>query len=257
MRIHEENYPILGYLKDPDKGICLKIPFEEQAKAWKYFDDFFQDPHDTCPMFSSHIDIVSMPFLHAARVNREKILTLETMREILKEPIYGTLIVGHYIHLYYFLWDNGNVGHKCLTCFGEHLVSINTGIGSYLVNRDYKGQLGIDLEPQSYDYFPLYFHLFKKYAEVETVDALSMKKVKAPDGEKVLNESSFDMTYTDCSWFRNIVRREGFMVRGHFKLQACKNEKKEWTHKLIYIEPYQKHGYTRTAKKVVSERNKQ
>ena len=257
MRIHENNYPILAYLKNPDKGIGLKIPIEEMKESWDRFDKFFADAHATCPIFSKHIDIVSMPFIQAAWQNREKIMTNETLHAILKDgDLSGTLIVGGYITLYWFhLMDNDDIGHKTLTCCNEHLISINDGYGKYLVKRDYKDKLGQDIKADSYDYYPIFFHLFKKYATVETVDALMNKKVKAPDGEKVLNESGFDMTYTDCSWFRTIIRKEGFMVRGHFKMQPYKNEQKEWDYKLIYIEPYQKHGYTRTAKKIVSDEN--
>lgn len=256
MRIHEGNYPILAYLKNPDKGIGLKIPAEEMAESWDRFDKFFADPHATCPIFSSNIDIVSKPFIEAAWRNREKIMTDVTFHELLKSgDVHGTLIVGGYITLYWFhLMENGDVGHKTLTCCNEYLISINDGYGKYLVKRDYKEKLNQDIQADSYDYFPIFFHLFKKYATVETVDALSNKKVKAPDGEKILNESWFNMKYTDCSWFRTIIRKEGFMVRGHFKMQPYKNEKKEWDYKLIYIEPYQKHGYVRTAKKVVEER---
>ena len=74
------------------------------------------------------------------------------------------------------------------------------------------------------------------------------KKVEIPDSkEKLLWEFDMPATYIDCSWFREIVRREGFMVRGHFRLQPYKKNG-EWTKKLIYIEPFQKHGYTRRAK---------
>ena len=38
------------------------------------------------------------------------------------------------------------------------------------------------------------------------------------------------------------------MVRGHFRLQPYKDG-----HRLIYIEPFQKHGYTRRAKKLIQE----
>lgn len=256
MRIHEGNYPILGYLKNPDKGVGLKIPHGQVSESWDRFDKFFADPHTTCPLFAEHIDIVSVPFMHAAWVNREKIMTEFTFHELLKSgPIIGTLIVGGYVTLYWFeLTQDGNIGHKAMTCCNEHLISINDGYGKFLVKRDYKEKLGQDIQAESYDYFPIFFHLFKKYATVETVDALMNKKVKAPDGEKILNESGLKMSYTDCSWFRNIIRKEGFMVRGHFKMQQYKNEKREWDHKLIYIEPYEKHGYTRTAKKIIAER---
>ena len=51
----------------------------------------------------------------------------------------------------------------------------------------------------------------------------------------------------DSRWFTTICRDEGFLVSGHFRLQPCKDEQGEWTRKLIYINPYAKHGYHRLA----------
>ena len=63
--------------------------------------------------------------------------------------------------------------------------------------------------------------LFKKYASVElvTVEAGKKKKVDGVDNGKVLNEMGVDVTLLDSSWFREIIRNEGFKVRGHFRLQ--------------------------------------
>ena len=107
--------------------------------------------------------------------------------------------------------------------------------------------------------FVLLFIAFRRYADVDTVDAKPFKKVPIPEVEDdkdktLLVDSTLPVKYYDCSWFRTIVRKEGFMVRGHFRMQPFKNEKREWDYKLIYIEPFQKHGYTRTAKKVVEAR---
>ena len=57
-------------------------------------------------------------------------------------------------------------------------------------------------------------------------------------------------TLVDCTWDKNIDVNSPFPVRGHFKMQACKKEG-EWTHKLIFVEPYMKTGYHRRAKKVI------
>lgn len=92
--------------------------------------------------------------------------------------------------------------------------------------------------------------LLKKYAavELETIEAGKKKKLGNVEHGKVINETGVDVTLLDSSWFREIVRNEGFTVRGHFRLQPCKDENGNWTRKIIYIEEFEKHGYHRRAK---------
>lgn len=94
--------------------------------------------------------------------------------------------------------------------------------------------------------------ILKKYGEVQTVLVGAGVRRKMPDStEVIMNKAPFSVTQLDSSWLRTIIRTEGFMVRGHFRLQPYGTGRSE--RKLIYIEPYEKHGYTRTAKKLLSE----
>jgi hypothetical protein len=85
---------------------------------------------------------------------------------------------------------------------------------------------------------------FIKYADVETkfIKAKSKLNVLRKEG-KVVNDSNQDYILLNSTWFTNIVRTEGFLVSGHFRLQPYKNGKK-----LIYIDTYEKHGYNSNAK---------
>lgn len=173
-------------------------------------------------------------------------MTEETLDELLKEDKYGVFIMGAVIIVYYFHMNNdGMIEDKSIVMDKTHLVSINDGTDQYLVPREYPDGV---TDATSLEHYPMLFLLFKKYADVETVKAESNKKVTVPnEKEKLLFEFNLKANYTDCSWFREIVRKEGFMVRGHFRLQPIKKDG-EWIKKLIYIEPYQKHGYTRKAR---------
>ena len=96
----------------------------------------------------------------------------------------------------------------------------------------------------------VYAHLvFKKYGQVEleTVSANKTLRKSQILGEKVNNFMGIDVKVLDSRWFTTICRDEGFLVSGHFRLQPCKDENGEWTRKLIYINPYAKHGYHRLA----------
>ena len=57
----------------------------------------------------------------------------------------------------------------------------------------------------------------------------------------------------DATWDMNIDVNTPFPVRGHFVHQPCKDEKGEWTRKLIYVEQYMKKGYHRRAKKIIEK----
>ena len=90
------------------------------------------------------------------------------------------------------------------------------------------------------------FEIFKKFADVETVFIKGNSR-GVFDAEKVLNETGVPVLILDSKWFRNIVRSEGFAVRGHFRLQP-KKINGEWTKELIWINDFEKHGYTSKAR---------
>lgn len=87
--------------------------------------------------------------------------------------------------------------------------------------------------------------MFIKYAEVETKTVLGRSKRRF--GDPYRNDTDFPITHLDSKWFTNIVRSEGFSVRGHFRLQP-KKINGEWTKELIWINDFEKHGYTSKAR---------
>ena len=101
--------------------------------------------------------------------------------------------------------------------------------------------------------------LFKKYGQVEIETVADHKTLPKSTilGEKVNNFLGIDVQVLDSRWFTTICRDEGFLVSGHFRLQPCKDEQGEWTRKLIYINPYAKHGYHRLAPIVNTNNNNQ
>lgn len=90
---------------------------------------------------------------------------------------------------------------------------------------------------------------FKKYGNIdlEIIPAKKPTRRSSLLGQKVNNFMGIDVQVLDSRWFTAICRDEGFLVSGHFRLQPCKDEQGEWTRKLIYINPYAKHGYHRMA----------
>ena len=93
---------------------------------------------------------------------------------------------------------------------------------------------------------------FLKYADVEVINIYGNQRKLLPDKSDVIeNKSGVRVQYIDSKWIREIIRLEGFKVRGHFRLQPVKDEDGEWTRKLIYINEFEKHGYHRRALKVL------
>ena len=255
MRINKTNYPMLELLKWHDRlSACplakeIIIRGEKGAQALNGIN--YHWPR-LVHLFNKRIDIISRPFCVAAWANSEKICAKENIEALFgDEPLSGTIITRKWVTFYSFdVRDDRN--ESCIIIFCNHILSLVLLNSFKVFYADPNGD-GWDAEVykeiyKQLQYSPIIYALFKKYAEVEVVDAKMGKKVDIPDSkEKLLWEFDMPATYVDCSWFREIVRKEGFMVRGHFRLQPYKKGG-EWTKKLIYIEPFQKHGYTRRAK---------
>ena len=113
---------------------------------------------------------------------------------------------------------------------------------------DFKGYNDI-WTPDFVLYQQSFILFFKKYGNID-LEMLPAKRTTRKSqliGEKVNNFMGIDVQVLDSRWFTTICRDEGFLVSGHFRLQPCKDENGEWTRKLIYINPYAKHGYHRLA----------
>ena len=94
--------------------------------------------------------------------------------------------------------------------------------------------------------------MFKSFASVET-RYISAKSNSISGLRKYQNGTNLGITYLTSKWFTNLVRSEGFSVRGHFRLQP-KKVNGEWTKELIWIDTFEKHGYTHKAQ-ILSEKN--
>lgn len=63
---------------------------------------------------------------------------------------------------------------------------------------------------------------------------------------KITNSSHYSVYVVDSTWNKILIRTDGFAVRGHFRLQACGEGLKD--RKLMWINAYEKDGYTRRPK---------
>lgn len=109
----------------------------------------------------------------------------------------------------------------------------------------WKGHYDNGFNHTHYFAFLVSFICFMKYCETET-------KIIKPNGRehhigtKYVNETKSKIEIVDSTWFTTIVRSEGFNVRGHFRFQPFGAGLAD--RKLIWIDGFEKSGYTRTAK---------
>ena len=91
--------------------------------------------------------------------------------------------------------------------------------------------------------------LMKKFGEVETI-LVAKDTIRTIGNKKVANKMPFPIRHLNSSYFKTIIKTEGFMVQGFWRNQACGKGWKE--HKLIFVKSFQKHGYIRRAPALIA-----
>lgn len=86
---------------------------------------------------------------------------------------------------------------------------------------------------------------FIRCADLKTIIVRGRSKSKDHEGQKVVNDLGHDVTLLDTTWFTEIVKVDGFPVKGHFRLQPVGANRQE--RKLIWIADFKKNGYHRRA----------
>lgn len=133
---------------------------------------------------------------------------------------------------------------------GKHFGQIIAGY--YLKNSDklefhaYEAVKGIDGVTTEAVKIILANELFINYAEVEKKELQPNRQIW--DGPRAIynNKSKSPITIIDSTWYTHLVSSGAFNVRGHFRLQPYGYGLKD--RKLIWIDDFQKDGYTRKAK---------
>lgn len=250
MRFSERNYPILHTLRFPYMGDAqnqigvydcdkdnISIVKVELPKMWIPYRQFF----------IKEIDYMSKSFFEAFISAQKSFIGMK-----LDEVVSGTLLLpfDHTAICYYIDMPNNNWKFFEVR-FDNQLHLMANSESEYGFETSYQKQPDGTLIENAFATVVGY-HLFKKYAKVEVKEVANHSKFTDktainPEFSKVMNDTSFDITMMDSTWFTTIVRNERFKVRGHFRLQPKKKDG-EWTKELIYINEYQKNGYHRQAK---------
>jgi len=205
------------------------------------------------------IYMVSPTFFNAMQKSYDKLRPVmdedNALRSVFEDAVF---IIGERVMIFMHLNDNN---FRYMEFRGEHLVHFSDfsikddefGLAKYkdmdtITVANFAGYENI-WTPDLILYQQSFILFFKKYGNID-LEMLPAKKLTRRSnllGQKVNNFMGIDVQVLDSRWFTTICRDEGFLVSGHFRLQPCKDEHGEWTRKLIYINPYAKHGYHRMA----------
>lgn len=268
MKISYRNYPILKKLHEGKLGL---IPFYEADKNFiesgflPYFGNTWEHFNTK---FKKSINIITDPFQDAELKARPKLLDL--IEDILGNDsgdlnVSGTFIIGGIVFMIHFeVKKNTEDNEMIFYGFTKEGIPIIYYINSYkleiwrnawissVLRDDVNKMPFTSKEDKEYSYIysrvirVLSLAMFKKYAEVET-KYLPANKVIKDVNCKYVNDTKLGINVLDSKWFTNLVKSEGFNVRGHFRLQP-KKKAGVWIKELIWISEFQKTGYTAKAR---------
>lgn len=260
MKLSYRNYPALRFFDNSFRG---KIHFhcdpsnmqmlnEESRSNYPVVMEIIKATYDNGFFFHLPIYLVSTTFMKCFLENREKFKELFNAQSDLDDfcengcYLYAGLVVivlkisRDLWSIMFFSQDGQVLLFEVFNYDFEHK-GWNVNIASRYYQQPIENPL---TEVREF----LSFLLFKKYApiDIEVVSPLK-RAVNKDTKEKTVNDTGLDVIVLDSRWFREIIRTEGFTVRGHFRLQPCKDDAGVWTRKLIFIKEFEKHGYHRRA----------
>jgi hypothetical protein len=260
MKISYSNYPILEKLH---KGSLGNMPLFHTDK--KFFDifgsAFINNWKFYCKDFQQEINVISKPF-YEATIKAEKSLVDLWSDIVLNDSadfsIKGCYIMGDFVfmisyevkkgsednELFLYMFDKAGIPLAMFNDSSKYKVYQNGWVSSCFSVENKADEIQNWIYTKLRDIVIL--RMFKTYAQVEIKIIPPNSKVKDIDC-KYVNDTKLKLTYLDSKWFTDLVKSEGFNVRGHFRLQP-KKENGRWTKELIWILGFKKTGYTAKAR---------
>jgi hypothetical protein len=254
MKFNYSNFPVLEKL---DKGIFGVIGINPDHLSDFQFDSerggkvMFRDTFKrNIPYFKSSIKYIAKSLDEAIIASKSKLLTPEINMKI--SSCSGTILgYNGFQYCYNIISEEGSdkwefvfyaFNKDVLMAF---LTEYNGKIYAYTY-EGYKKLEDIDRAKKIFTHLILILN-FIKYAEIETKIALPNRPIFEGINCLYNNKSKHPIEIIDSTWFTTFIKSDAFKVRGHFRLQPCGEGLKD--RKLIWINEFQKEGYTREAKK--------
>ncbi len=261
MKIDYRNFPVLLNLENKHMRYeCTRV--EDSfilGKIYPQYSDYWNIFREK---FKQEINIISNPFWQAtlqAGLKLEDLLCDILDNDLSDFIVQGTYILGEYVCMINFESYHGDSKVRELAFYifdkrgvllAFQLMSSKNEISN--VSWVSFSQLELSTTEERELWIGKILHrifiikMFKSYATVET--KLLKPKQKVVDIVcKYKNNTNLNLTFLDSKWFTNLVKSDAFKVRGHFRLQPKKKDG-EWTKELIWINDFQKQGYTAQAR---------
>jgi hypothetical protein len=263
MKIDYKSYPILEKLSN--KNID-NLPIHVGDRMFfgnEKYKDMFKNYWKLANLdFSKEINVISKPFMEASSKAMPKLS--ELLRDILSNDtsdfdVKGTYIIGdRVIMISYSVLQGSENQEKFFYVFDKSGVPLMLNVQSEIhnilevtwISNVHGLQFNSDLEVKQFMAMAVHsifiYKMFKSYAQVETKYLKPNQKFKDIIC-KYKNDTKLNLCFLDSKWFTNLVKSDGFTVRGHFRLQP-KKINGEMSKELIWISEFQKTGYTAPAR---------
>lgn len=253
----------LGFLEHPE-SIEFGLPPNYNEMTLQESIAFAKSVQDTfktvAPLFKTKIRYVALSFFEAYEKAKHKLVSVFEKEEFSDS---GTLIVrnGSSTNTTFYSFrtfiNDGVWGFNLIYyVFNKHTSNPMNNLDVLIVESEkstktfiYDNLYKAGATSERFVAFIISFILFLKYVEVETKFVEAGRKVHHA-GEKYKNDTNQKVEIIDSLWFTTVIRSAGFMVGdetgGFFRLQPYGKGNSE--RRLVWIQPYEKHGYTRRAK---------
>lgn len=254
MKISYRTHPILKYFNSGERPLVsvqpkdiLEIKKWEVGRFYKVLDSVW----DAILAPQKQVYIMAETFANAVEFSMPKLYDLGLHNEI--QETSGVLCWG-VMTIMYDIQQCKGIGIKkwagsIIVFSNEHLALLYTDDKIYYCASGFKISPALEVV-KSFISMILAVDMFKKYAEVET-KILPPKSNNKFFNCKYVNETDSTVVHLNSTWYTTLVKTDGFMVRGHLRLQPCGEGLKG--RKLIYIDPFMKTGYTAPARKLAAE----
>lgn len=271
MKISYRTHPILEKLAECKLGLIGLFPEDEYIRL---DDNFIKEVRENfktfAPKFASNVELISKPFNDALILAKDKMIADDVWSGV--EYSEGTILNFVGFNLCYVIEPTGIVDEETgLVIYRDMFyMFLNDVFVMYAVNNEIHSrcwcskrleELFERIMPNStmadrwneahihYKTILIALLNFIKYAPIEVKNLPALGKTKDIIC-KYVNDTKVKMRVLDSTWFTTLVKSDGFKVRGHFRLQPKKKEG-QWTKELIWINEFQKDGYTRRAGKLI------
>lgn len=258
MRIDESKYPVLEKLNKGIFGVIGMSPSDAEiipmhSEAMDSLRDTFKA---NIPAFKKSIKYLSAPLCDAMVAAREKLLAADLILKL--GSCCGTFLIKDLQFCYIIRTEpmEDSWEYICFAFAGNKFVSFSSDDGKQ-AHHYASSFLSEDPNPSILErrqiakkvfWNVLLAINFLKYAEIEIKHLPPSRQIY--DGPNCLynNKTKHNIEIIDSTWFTTLIKSEEFKVRGHFRLQPYGEGLSKI--KLVWINEFKKHGYTREARKI-------